>query len=42
MALRFGHAIANKASMITLNITLLLVWILIGMSIFYKYYNIHV
>ncbi|OAO14750.1 hypothetical protein AV274_3453 [Blastocystis sp. ATCC 50177/Nand II] len=33
---------ANKASMITLNITLVLVWILIGMSIYYKYYNIHV
>ena len=28
--------------MITLNITLVLVWILIGMSIYYKYYNIHV
>ena len=42
MTLGFGHALANKASMITLNITLVLVWVLIGMSIYFKYYNIHV
>lgn len=39
---RKNENLANKASMILLNGTLILMWILILISIWYRYFNLHV
>ena len=39
---RKNEDLANKASLLLLNGTLVLIWILIVISLFYRYYNLHV
>ena len=42
MIVRECKLIANRASLLLLNGTLILIWILILVSLFFQYYNIHV